>query len=85
MATSLVGFFLDRRSANDAIARLQTAGYSGHFEDGEQFDSKMQQGRSAVVVTAPGQEAEVRAVLLLAGAVDVQDDADGSDAQGRPA
>jgi hypothetical protein len=79
MATSLVGFFLDSPSANDAIAQLQTAGYDGSAQDGEQFDSKWQEGRIAVVVgipgekTDPGQEAEIRALLLRAGALDIQE------------
>jgi hypothetical protein len=79
MATSLVGFFLDTPSAGDALTQLQAAGYQGGTGDGEQFDSKMQQGRIAVVVptpdpeTNPGQAAEVRALLLRAGALDIQE------------
>jgi hypothetical protein len=88
MAVSLVGFFLDQPSANDAIARLKDAGYSGHPQEGERFDSKWQQGRIAVVVDTPDEEAapaeaaEVRALLLRAGALDVQDG--GAEAQPTP-
>jgi hypothetical protein len=79
MTTSLVGFFLDRSSADDAMAQLEAAGYSGRPQEGERFDSKWQQGRIAVVISAPNgevtpsQAAEVHALLLRAGALDVQD------------
>jgi hypothetical protein len=81
MATTLVGFFLDSPSADEAIAQLQTAGYDGGAQEGEQFDSRWQEGRIAVVVgipgeeTDPGQEAEIRALLLHAGALDIQEGA----------
>lgn len=79
MATSLVGFFLESPSATDAIAQLQTAGYGGSLQGGERFDSKWQEGRIAVVVSTrdgaidPGQEAGIRALLLGAGALDIQE------------
>ena len=79
MTTSLVGFFLDRPSADDAMVRLEAAGYNGYLQDGERFDSKWQQGRIAVVGTAPGGElstaqvSELRTLLLGAGALEVQD------------
>jgi hypothetical protein len=79
MATALVGFFLDQSTANDAIIQLKDAGYSGRPQEGERYDSKWQQGRIAVLVegpddeAAPAGEAEVRALLLGAGALDVQD------------